>query len=198
MLILITSEKDMALEKEQLPHFFETGLPLLHVRKPGITAGELRDWLCFFDEEHLRKMVLHQHHQLAEDFPVKGIHIKEDLRLNLYDTEGYIKKFRSKGCSISASFHDPQKLRNESTHFDYVFLSPVFASLSKQGYSGQYFRVQHLSGRIIALGGIKKDNIIEAEALGYQGVAVLGAVWLAENPKLEMQEIFKAYRDVYC
>ena len=81
MLILLTSEENNVAEKEQLIHFFDNGLPLLHVRKPGMIEEGLKCWLSQFEEKYLRKMVLHQHHHLAEVLPVKGIHLKESFLL---------------------------------------------------------------------------------------------------------------------
>jgi thiamine-phosphate pyrophosphorylase len=68
--------------------------------------------------------------------------------------------------------------------FDYVFLSPVFDSISKPGY----FRNDELGmmsdewkalvkTKVIALGGIDASNIHKTKELGFDGAAVLGAVW---------------------
>ena len=197
MLILITSEEDKSTEREQLIHFFENGLPLLHVRKPWMTEEELKCWLSAFEEKHLRKMILHQHHHLAEIFPVKGIHLKESFRKKTEDPAEYIERFKSKGFTVSSSFHDPEKLEKEASAFDYVLLSPVFSSVSKRGYEGQAFNVENISGNVIALGGIETDKISNAKDMGYAGVAVLGAVWNAENKEQAFNEIYNEYRKVY-
>ena len=197
MLILITSEESNSIEKEQLIHFFENGLPLLHVRKPGMTEEELKRWLSAFEEKHLRKIILHQHHHLAEVFPVKGIHLKESFRKNTEDSAEYIEQFKSEGFTVSSSFHDPKKFEEEASAFDYAFLSPVFTSVSKRGYKGQAFDVKTIPGKVIALGGIETDKISKAKDIGYAGVAVLGAVWNAENKEQALNEIYNEYRKVY-
>lgn len=197
MLILFTSEENKSAEKEQLIHFSENGLFLLHVRKPGMTEEELKWWLSQFEEKYLQKMVLHQHHHLAEVFPVKGIHLKESLRSSLKDFAQYIARFQSGGFTVSSSFHDPEKVKSEASAFDYVFLSPVFTSVSKSRYEGQAFNVETIPVKVIALGGIEVDKILKAKALGYAGVAVLGAVWFAENRNKAFTEIYKKYKDVY-
>lgn len=197
MLILFTSEESNSAEKEQLIHFFENGLPLLHVRKPGMTEEELNDWLSEFEEEYLQKMVLHQHHKLAEAFPVKGIHLKEIFRNKKKDLAQYIKQYKSSGFTVSSSFHDPEKVKNGASVFDYVFLSPVFTSVSKNQYEGQAFHVESLPQKIVALGGIESDKISKTKELGYAGVAVLGAVWLAENKQKAFTELNIEYRNVY-
>ncbi|PKD21651.1 hypothetical protein APR41_01295 [Salegentibacter salinarum] len=197
MLILITSEKSNSVEKEQLLHFFENGLPLLHVRKPGMVEEEMKCWLSKFEEKYLQKMVLHHHHHLAEIFPVKGIHLKESFRSNQKDLAGYVEGYKSKGFTVSSSFHDLEQLKNNASSFDYVFLSPVFTSVSKKGYEGQTFNVENISCKALALGGIEADKIRRTKELRYAGVAVLGAVWLAKNKEEAFIGIYNEYRNVY-
>lgn len=195
MFILLTSEESTAAEKEQLIHFYENGLDVLHVRKPGMEEEELKLWLAQFKEEHLNKIMLHQNHRLTEVFPVKGIHWKENFRRKMDELPEYLLRFKKKGFVISTSFHDLKELEMEAALFDYVFLSPVFTSISKKGYWGQAFDVRNLPERIIALGGIEKESILKAKNLGYAGVAVLGAVWLAENKVQSFNEMYDEYRN---
>jgi thiamine-phosphate pyrophosphorylase len=75
--------------------------------------------------------------------------------------------------------------------------SPVFTAVSKKVYEGRAFNVENLPHKVIALGGIEVDKIAKAKALGYAGVAVLGAVWLAENKQKAFTEIYNEYRNVY-
>lgn len=197
MFILITSEQSNSTEIEQLIHFFENGLRLLHVRKPGIKEEEMKAWLSQFEAEHLHKMILHQHHHLTEDFFMNGIHLKERFRRSLKNLAEYVNQFREKGYTVSTSFHDPEEVAKESSLFDYVFLSPVFSSISKINYKGRIFNVEALPQKIVALGGIETVNIARAKEFGYAGVAVLGAVWLAENKQQAFAELINKYQYVY-
>lgn len=197
MFILLTSEESNTAERGQLIYFFGNGLHLLHVRKPGMEEKEFKSWLSQFEEEHLKKMVLHQHHSLAEAFPVKGIHLKENFRRNCEDLSGYLSRFRGKGLSISSSFHSLDEVKLNTSLFDYVFLSPVFSSISKESYRGKAFDVKALSQKIVALGGIDEETIPEAKKLGYAGVVVLGAVWLAEDKQKRFSEIYDEYRRIF-
>ncbi len=197
MFILFTAEENLMNEKEQLIYFFNNGLSLLHVRKPGISENELKVWLSFFEEKYLQKMVLHQHHQCAEVFPVKGIHLKESFRLENRETVVYVEKFRRKNLSVSSAFHELGKLKKEAILFDYAFLSPVFTSVSKKNYQGRNFNVNGRREKLIALGGVRPENIQKIKAMGYKGMAVLGAVWLAEDPVQSFEEIYKTYQNVY-
>ena len=197
MLVLITLEKNNDTEQEQLTQFFGSGLSLLHVRKPGISEEELRSWLSGFEDSCLRKMVLHQHHRLAASFSVKGIHLTEHLRSKKKELVQYIERYKIGGFTVSSSFHNPEKMKNEGSLFDYNFLSPVFNSISKDGYEGQGFDVKNLPFKTIALGGIKVEEICNAKELGYDGVAILGAVWQTENKQEAFTDIFNEYNNVF-
>lgn len=197
MLILLTPEQSSSAEKEQLIQLFRDGLPLLHVRKPGMSREKLTNWLSQFKECHLNRMVLHQHHDLTEVFALRGIHLKESFRRKQQDCSDLIKRKQSKGFTISSSFHDLATLEKEGPLFNYSFLSPVFSSISKSAYKGQSLHVSALPQQVIALGGIKADRIQQAKKMGYAGVAVLGAIWLAEDKRKAFEEIHKAYRNVY-
>lgn len=142
-------------------------------------------------------MVLHQDHLLAEIFPVKGIHLKENFRSKEKELTKYVQKYKSKGFTVSSSFHERANLKNETSHFDYVFLSPVFNSVSKKQYEGRAFNVEKLPQKVIALGGIQANRIAKTKEMGYAGVAVFGAVWLAENRNKVFTEIHNEYRNVY-
>lgn len=197
MLILLTSEEKNSAEKEQLIHFFENGLSVLHVRKPKITEVELRSWLSEFEKKYLRKMVLHQHHNLVKVFTVKGVHLKENFRNKKEDLTKYVEQYKLNGFTVSSSFHNQQNMGNEASAFDYVFLSPVFTSFSKEGYKGNEINVEKLPHKVVALGGIEASKIYKAKDLGYEGVAVLGGIWLAENKHQAFTEIYNEYINVY-
>lgn len=86
--------------------------------------------------------------------------------------------------TVSRSCHLLEEVRL-AKDFDYVFLSPIFNSISKQGY-GSGFTAEELqqaaaqgiiTPRVIALGGMDANTIPQAAKLGFGGVAVLGALW---------------------
>lgn len=82
---------------------------------------------------------------------------------------------------LSSSVHQPEII-SEQQHFDYLFLSPVFNSISKPGYAGfadASFTLQKSSPQpeVIALGGIDATNIHQLKAMNFDGAAVLGSIW---------------------
>ena len=98
---------------------------------------------------------------------------------------------------LSISCHSLEELSAYKAKFDYLFLSPIFDSISKKGYSGRFTREQLLAARdnglidkkIIALGGITSGNIPIIRELGFGGVAVLGSVWFSPSPVTSFEEL---------
>lgn len=195
MLIVLTSEKEIGNEAMLINQLFDAGLDRLHLRKPTFSIDGYRGLLTEIDNKHYQKIMLHEHHELAVEFGLKGIHIQEQPRFDLVDgLEKYVTEYKSKGMSVSSSFHDKLTIAACNVRFDYVLLSPVFTSISKENYEGKGFDVTDLDGLVVGMGGINENTIKDAFDLGFGGVGVLGGVWDAENPMDSFNEILNAYR----
>lgn len=173
-LIVITEEKLFAGEAEAVNLLFEEGLELLHLRKPEATPEEIGNLLGNIKEAYHNRIVLHDHFQLAARFAVKGLHLN---RRNNTVPAGF-NGTKSRSCHTLAELA-------QYPDMDYLFLSPVFDSISKGGYRAA-FPEQALSTaqkedvinhRVIALGGIRPENIAQVQQWGFGGVAVLGFLW---------------------
>lgn len=144
-----------------------------HVRKPSWSIVKLRAYLSSLPEEWRRIVVLHQHFELEFEFEIKGIHLNEKNKL---------KSFK-KNTVISASYHSLIDLQCETRKFDYVFLSPIFDSISKPDYHSSFDhqklvkKVSAIPFKVIALGGISNRNISQCKEMGFAGVALLGSFW---------------------
>ena len=92
-----------------------------------------------------------------------------------------------------------ERLLKNNVQCSYLFLSPIFDSISKQGYPAAFtddeLRRAHSDGiiddRVIALGGITPTNARKAIALGFGGVAVLGDIWQSADPVSRLKEYTK-------
>ncbi|PQJ20696.1 thiamine phosphate synthase [Tenacibaculum sp. SG-28] len=184
MIVLISPEQNVTEEHYILQQLFENGLQYFHLRKPGKNITYYRNYLNKIDSQYHAKIVLHEYHELQKDFGLRGIHIKEYKRKLLQDSlQDYCDAYRAEGCSISSSFHELLDVESATFNFDYYFLSPVFNSITKKGYSGRNFDVRHSAKKIIGVGGIKEANLAETKQLGYAGIGILGAVWNASCPQ---------------
>jgi len=183
MIVLIAPETDIPNEIELLTKLFEEGLDYYHLRKPQKNKEEFCMFLNQIDSKYHSQIIVHTFHELINDYNLKGIHFEEQKRIEHIDNPGqYFKGLNMFGKTISSSFHEPKDLEDCGFEFDYHLLSPVFSSISKQGYKGREFNVKHIDKVIIGMGGITKDNLNEIENLGFNGVGVLGGVWNNENP----------------
>ena len=151
-----------------------------HLRKPTWTYAQCEAFLKEIALTFYSRISIHQHHNLIDQFPEIQIHLPENKRTNTR--------------SISTSFH-LQKVMTEQVHnFDYFFCSPVFPSISKEGYSTEEkWDLSNCSTEIkekaVALGGMTTSNITEARKMGFQNFAFLGGIWQSENPIKTFKEI---------
>ncbi|WP_179316212.1 thiamine phosphate synthase [Winogradskyella undariae] len=194
MIILIAPENDIPNEIEILNELFREGLLVYHLRKPDKNYEEHVAYLNKIDKEYHNRIVVHYFHELINDFNLKGIHFQEQKRIDHIDNPGqYFKNLNMFGKTISSSFHDPEVLKACYFEFDYHLLSPVFSSISKKGYQGKGFDVNHIDKTIIGMGGISEETIEETITLGFKGIGVLGGVWNAENPLERFIKIKETY-----
>ena len=77
------------------------------------------------------------------------------------------------------------EVAERKAHCHDVFLSPIYDSISKEGYAAAYSKAQLLEAarngiidaRVMALGGISAEHLPEGKAIGFGGAVVLGDVW---------------------
>ncbi|WP_010136900.1 thiamine phosphate synthase [Ochrovirga pacifica] len=197
MIVLIAPETDIPNELEILNQLFQEGLQFFHLRKPNKNYKEHCAYLHQIDAKYHNRIVTHYFHELINEFDLKGIHFQEQKRRDCLNTPSdYFVKFNNMyGKTISSSFHEPEEVEQCDFEFDYHLLSPVFSSISKQGYEGRGFDVNHINKLIIGMGGVTTDNLSEFDKLGFKGVGVLGGIWKSKSPIedfVKMQAFFNA------
>ena len=81
-----------------------------------------------------------------------------------------------------------------------MFLSPIFQSISKEGY-GSGFSLDGLRNakgiiddKVIALGGICPRTITKLKDIPFGGVAVLGALWGNDPSLLVADQLIKQFK----
>ncbi|MDR3261735.1 MAG: thiamine phosphate synthase [Tannerella sp.] len=174
-LICITSETVFGEEATVLNALFEAGMPTLHLRKPSATKDALKDLLSRVKDEYHSRIVLHDYFDLVQCFPLKGVHLNGRNPVCP----------QQKVSSVSQSCHSLESVRTSAKELNYVFLSPVFDSISKSGYHHAFTDRELQRGKeegtihakVVALGGISPETVPLAAQYGFGGVAVLGALW---------------------
>lgn len=170
--ILITPEEPRKNEAEIISEALEVGLYRCHLRRPHWSVEETRAFLDSFSPEALAKIVLHDHHQLAKDYPIAGIHFNRRHPFTQ----------RPIGLSASISCHSLEEVEQYHDQMDYLFLSPIFNSISKPDYPAQFSLEQLrtstiIDERVIALGGISLERLPQLHGIPLGGVALLGDFW---------------------
>ena len=74
-LITITQPAFFEGEAEAITSLFEAGLEILHLRKPGASYEDMEQLLNRLPPEYLKRIVTHEHFQLASFRNLKGIHL---------------------------------------------------------------------------------------------------------------------------
>lgn len=193
MIIVLTSEKPVPNEADKINALFETGLQILHLRKPTFTIDGYRSLLDQIETKYHNRIMIHQFPELTQEYGLRGIHLQEQPRIDLEDAlDVTIKVYKNKGFSVTSSFHSKEDIVACKSDFEYVLLSPVFGSISKAGYEGKGFDVNDLNHTIIGMGGINETTLQKTYDLGFKGVGVLGGVWNTEDPLDSFLKIKKA------
>lgn len=193
-LIVITRPDFFEGEAKAITALFDNGLEILHLRKPEAMAEAMEALLQQLPEEFLNRIVLHDHFELTDRYPLKGIHLN---RRNPKVPEGY------KG-QVSRSCHSLEEVCRDKPTYSYVFLSPIYDSISKTGYTSTYTHEELqeaqkegvIDEKVIALGGINQSRLAKIRALGFGGAALLGDIWQQSEERfvphfLEISSFFR-------
>lgn len=176
-LIAYTLPGECEYESEKICRILNAGIDKVHIRKPDADRESLARILKSIPQEWHSRLKIHNHFDLADDFPEIGLHLN------------------SKSCELPANFQDKpeivQSLVSKTYHlqddiagagiYEYATLSPIYASISKLGYGSDsnLDRLKGLlsSGRFVALGGIVPERFRELREAGFYGAAMLGYIW---------------------
>lgn len=153
----------------------DSAVDIVHLRKPYAGADSLRAILCKLSSEHRSRIVVHDYPELYAEFSLLGVHVNRNIPSLGDDYTG----LRTRSC------HSLDEIVRYKQEYDYLFLSPIFDSISKVGYTSQFSHDELLrassmgiiDSRVVALGGVTLDKIAYLEQLGFGGAAMSGAIY---------------------
>jgi thiamine-phosphate pyrophosphorylase len=194
-LVVISPGHDEPRETAVLGALLAAGLERYHVRKPHWSATQLEAWLRALPAEWRTRLVLHSHHELVAMLGLGGCHWRDEKGGARCPQRAGSVSGTPRSTFTSRSCHDLATLRAALGHYDSVFFGPVFPSISKPGHGpSDNFSISELSPllnsrtpnerrtAVLALGGVTAACLPQIRALGFDGVAMLGAVWQADDP----------------
>lgn len=175
MTIVITLPYFFDGEAEQIVQLLHSSVDLIHIRKPESKAEELERLIMSISSEYYPRLVLHDHHELAMKYHLHGVHLNGRNPQPPMGWEG----------SVSKSCHSLEEVKEWKGKCDYVSLSPIFDSISKQGYHAAFSsteieearRVGIIDKKVLALGGVTFNKIDDVLRMGFGGGMILGDAW---------------------
>ena len=208
--ILITPPYSHPNEIEILSIAYELGVDRIHIRKPAIAEKTLRIYLDKLGEKIMSKASLHYYENLMKDYLFSGFHYSSNNWKEIMNEENEF--INDNNVLLSSSFHHLNEIQAKGNGLDYAFCSPVFPSISKEGYLPSFEWDLSLGASAIegvtlshslntselelyALGGITSQKVVECKNRGFQGVAVLGAIWNQKTMKEAINELEKTKRE---
>jgi thiamine-phosphate pyrophosphorylase len=188
-LLVITAPTALPDEPRLLTELLAAGLERLHLRKPSWSAAQVEALIQALPEPFWARLVLHGHPTLVRRYGLGGLHLTASQRAAAQRRPRLLP-----GQTLSTSFHSLAEIGQHRRRYDYVFLSPIFDSISKESYASSFelaavqAYLQKLARRpdyqpqVLALGGIDFKTVGLVRQAGFAGAAVLGSVWGSADP----------------
>ena len=175
MTIVITLPYFFDGEAEQIVQLLHSSVDLIHIRKPESKAEEVERLIMSIPSEFYPRLVLHDHHDLAMKYHLHGVHLNGRNPQPPVGWEG----------SVSKSCHSLEEVKEWKEKCDYVSLSPIFDSISKQGYHAAFSSTEIeeasrqgiIDKKVLALGGVTFNKIDDVLRMGFGGGMILGDAW---------------------
>jgi thiamine-phosphate pyrophosphorylase len=204
-LIVISNSGVMENEAIIVTKLFEAGLETFHLRKHRISTKKTKELIKAIPSHFHNRIVIHSHHNLARYFNLKGIHLTKTHKKRKFRTWLTLKfiKLKNPNIIISTSYDTIGKLfeQSESYTFNYVFLSPIFESITSKfqgGYTTHSLRsaLEKSQYKVIARGGVDINAIEKANEIGFEGLAFYNSIWKRKDPVGEFNSIVEKFLEL--
>lgn len=176
MKLIVLSTPNFFVEEDQiLTALFEEGLDLLHIRKPNSEPVFSERLLSLIPSEFHKRIVVHNHFYLKEEYNLRGIHLSKHEPLAPNDYRGN----KTRTC------YSIEELAEERGKYDYFFLDSIFSGISDNHRPSNFTREQIdeaarrglIDRKVMASGGVSIDNLSEISDMGFGGAVVCGDLW---------------------
>lgn len=195
-LILMTTPYFFVEEHQILTALFDEGLEILHLRKPNTEPVFSERLLQLLPDSYRKQIVVHDHFYLKNEYNLKGIHLNPRNPEIPQHYKGH----------VSCTCHSADELVAKKGQYDYVFLSPVFDSISKDDHISKFSEAELkelgkskvIDKRVMALGGVELNNLEKLKDMNFGGVVLLGAIWNRFNihQTSDFKELINHFRKI--
>ena len=193
-LIVISSPDKVPDEISIVLELFREGLQYFHVRKPRFTKRDMTEYIEAFPENYRNRLVLHSYHQLAYQYKLAGVHLsrRHRKRGKMYFLQLWFRRIMHPKMIVTRSFHKLTDLTTDKRRYAHVFLSPIFDSISNSSLSAGFSKralliiINQSKHDVLALGGVRPENMKTIFELGFAGAAMLGAIWKEDHNPVQV------------
>lgn len=204
-IVVVSPSKTKENEISNAIKMLEAGLEAYHINKPKYSTKQMQAYIESIPKHFHGKLIIHSHHNLARKYNLQGVHYtKKHLERNFRNwwrekmlrlSSSHFIKTTSHGKL--SSIYDEQKI-----NFDYVFLSPIFDSITGKYQSGFYedsiiAAIKKTGKKVIARGGIDITRIEKVNELGFYGMALYSCLWDKENPAEEYLKVVRRCKELW-
>ena len=174
-LIIVTSPDIMSGEASLICRLLDAGADRVHLRKPHTQREDYERVIVQIPQEYRESVVVHDYFELRDQYMLGGIHLNSRNSRPSSNIAG----------TVSRSCHSFAEVIEHKPKVDYLFLSPIFDSISKAGYlsafSEEDLYLASVNGiidnKVMALGGVTFESIPLLKRLSFGGAVMLGDVW---------------------
>ncbi len=204
-LIVISSSSTLENEAQIVTKLFEAGLGTFHMRKHKLSTKKTKEFITQIPAHFHDRIIIHSHHNLARKYKLKGIHLTKSHKQKVFRTWLSLKllKLKNPGVIITTSYSNIGQLYEKSGRYkyNYVFLSPIFDSLSSKfqgGFTAHSLKtaIEKSELNVVARGGVDVSAIEKATIIGFKGLAFYSAIWKKKNPLEEFNKILEKFEEL--
>jgi len=173
------------------------GVRCLQLREKDLPSAELAALARAVREvtrSYDARLFINGHPEIAAETGADGVHLGED------GVGADEVKRAFPGLLVGVSTHSPESARAaEARGADFITFSPIFDTPSKRRYGPpqglqRLRRVAENAGiPVLALGGVKQDNIPSVAEQGAHGVALISGIWSSPNIEEASQQYMRYF-----
>lgn len=192
-----TGEKTLI---QQVKEALEGGITFLQLREKHLSEEEfLREAVEIkrLTDQYQIPFVINDNIEIAQKAGADGVHVGQD---DMPVEE--VRKILGEDKIIGVSAHNVEEaVRAEQGGADYLGVGAVHTTATKENTSAVSMEemkkiCQTVSIPVVAIGGIKKNNMNVLSGTGVDGIAVVSAIFAAKNIKKETKELLEAVKEM--
>ncbi|HJC49402.1 MAG TPA: thiamine phosphate synthase [Candidatus Anaerostipes avistercoris] len=192
-----TGEKTLI---QQVKEALEAGITFLQLREKHLSEKEfLREAVEIkrLTDQYQIPFVINDNIEIAQKTGADGVHVGQD---DMPVEE--VRKILGEDKIIGVSAHNVEEaVRAEQGGADYLGVGAVHTTATKENTSAVSMEemkkiCQTVSIPVVAIGGIKKNNMNVLSGTGVDGIAVVSAIFAAKNIKKETKELLEAVKEM--